>query len=102
MISSPPPQEQASVSSSSSGPIASKAAAQRGSLQNRRTLTIIVRGCVRARTECRRNTVPLTVMVVMTPGATQDQVDAVVARLAATGGPGVVLPGGVTSTNRGD
>lgn len=41
VISRPPPHEQASASSSSIGPIASKAAAQRGSLQKSRALTII-------------------------------------------------------------
>src|SRR3954468_12505782 len=41
MTSRPPPHEQASASSSSRGPIASKAAAQAGSLQKRRALTII-------------------------------------------------------------
>lgn len=41
MISSPPPHEQASASSSSSGPIASKEAAQRESLQKSLARTII-------------------------------------------------------------
>src|SRR3954452_16876338 len=36
-------------------------------------------------------------MVVMTPGATQDQVDAVVARLATTGVHVVVMPGELTT-----
>ncbi len=38
-----------------------------------------------------------TVMVVMTPGATQDQVDAVVARLETTGVHVVVMPGELTT-----
>src|SRR5437763_14851771 len=38
-----------------------------------------------------------TVMVVMTPGATQQQVDAVVARLETTGVHVVVMPGELTT-----
>jgi len=38
-----------------------------------------------------------TVMVVMTPGATQDQVDAVVGRLETTGVHVVVMPGELTT-----
>src|SRR5438132_968515 len=83
---------------SSCAPMASKAAAQRASLQNSRALTSI-EARMRANSDGmqRASHHVSTVMVVMTPGATQEQVDAVVARLETTGVHVVVMPGELTT-----